>query len=235
MKRIFAALLLTIISFNAKAQRPDLPGQLLVDFGFNAWTSAPEGLDLKFFPSNTWSFSYMYDLPIGDGGWAFTPGIGLSLENYTFQENNTLISTINPLNDTRIVSVVDLNDEFGNNLNFQRSQLGLNYIDVPLEVRWFARRDNFSRGFRVAFGGRIGYRYSSYTKVKFKDPLGDNRMIKDRQALNFNRFRYGIQLRAGWSGIGIFGFYELSNKWETPPPGGQNTRTLTVGVTIAAF
>ena len=235
MKRILAAFIFTIVSFSTFGQRPDLPGQLLVDFGFNTWSSRPEGIDLKFFPSNTFNFTYYYDFPVGDGGWTISPGVGLSLEKYSFKNNKGLSSTINTTTGTRTIEVIDLNEEFGSNLSFSSSQLGMNYVEVPLEFRWFARRGQYSKGFRLAVGGKIGYNYSAYTRIKFKDALGDPRMIKDRQRLNFNRLRYGVQLRAGWSGFGVFGFYELSNKWETPPTGGANTRTLTIGISLTAF
>ena len=235
MKRIIAAFILIFISFAAQAQRPNLPGQLIVDFGFNSWGSRPDGLDLNFFPSNTFNFSYYYDIPLGDGGWTITPGIGLSLEKYDFKDNKTIVSNINSTAGTRTVDVVDLNEEFGANLSFKSSKLGMNYVDIPIEFRWFARRNQYSKGFRFAVGGKVGYNYSSFTRINFKDALGDNRMLKDRQNLNFNKFRYGVIGRVGWSGFGVFGFYELSDKWENPPVGGANTRTLTIGISLTAF
>lgn len=233
MKRILTILFLVIISVSAKAQRPDLPGQLLVDFGFNSWANTPTGLDLNWFKSKTVNMTYYYDIPIGNGGWTLTPGVGTSWEKYTFDNNSTLISTVN--NGQRIIQAVDLNDEFGANLNFQSSKLGLFYVEMPLEIRWYAKRNQYSKGFRVAVGGKIGYRYSSFTKLKFEDVLEDPRMVKDRQDLGFNRFRYGIQARVGWGGFGTFIFYELSDKFENAPLGGINTSTLTWGISLTAF
>lgn len=235
MKRLIALFSFIILSFSAQAQRPDLPGQLLVDFGFNSMLNAPTDIDLNFLPSNTFSFNYFYDFPVGEKGWTFSPGIGLSLEQFDFKNNKTLVSNINTSTGTRTIEVVDLSEELGSNLSFNKSQLGLNYIDIPIEFRWFANRNEYSKGFRLAVGGKVSYLYSSFTKVKFKDALGEGRMIKDRQTLGFNNFRYGAQVRAGWGGFGFFAFYELSKKWKTPPAGGADASALTIGLSLTAF
>lgn len=233
MKRILTLLFLITITFSAKAQRPDLPGQLLFDFGFNNWFDEPTGAELNWFQSKTVNMTYYYDLPIGNGGWTITPGLGMSWEKYSFDNNTTLVSSV--VNDQRIIRVTDLNDEFGDNLSFDKSKLGLFYIDLPLEIRWYAKRNQYSKGFRVGFGGKVSYMYSSFTKLKFEDVLEDPRMIKDRQKLGFDRLRYGLQLRAGWGGFGVFAFYELSDKFKNPPLGGVNTSTFTWGISLTGF
>lgn len=235
MKRIIAVFIFIIISFSVKAQRPDLPGQLIFDFGFNSWTSTPEGAELDWFESKTVNAAYFFDLPIGNGGWTFTPGVGMGWENYSFSNNSTIVPNLNTTTGARGVEFVDLNDEFGQNLSFNKSKLGLYYVDVPLEIRWYAKRNQYSRGFRVAVGGKVGYNYSSFTKLKFEDALDDRQMVKNRNNLNINNFRYSVHTRLGWGGFGVFFSYELSDKWKTPPTGGENTSTLTWGISITAF
>lgn len=233
MKRILSLLFLVTLSFSAYAQKPDLPGQLLFDFGFNSWSETPNDLSLDWYKSKTVNMTYYYDLPLGNGGFTFTTGLGTSWEKYTFDNNSTIVSRVN--NGNRIIDVVDLNDEFGQNLNFNSSKLGLFYVDLPIEFRWYAKRNQYSKGFRVAVGGKVSYRYSSFIKLKFEDVLGDPQMIKDRQNLGFDRLRYGAQLRIGWGGFGVFGFYELSDKFKTAPTGGLNTSTFTWGISLTGF
>lgn len=233
MKRILIVLSFIITSFSAQAQRPDLPGQLLVDLGFNTWANMPEDASLSWFESKTVNLTYYYDLPIGNGGWTFTPGVGMSWENYSFDNNTTLTADI--IDNTRTVRIQELGDKYGDNFKYNKSKLGLYYVDIPLELRWYAKRNQYSKGFRVAIGGKVGYNYSSFTKVKFEDALEDRRMLKDRLDLNINNFRYGVHTRVGWGGFGAFISYELSDKWKTPPPGGANTRTLTWGISFTGF
>jgi hypothetical protein len=234
--RKFGLLLVGIImlSYAAKAQRPDLPGSLIVDLGVNSWSSAPTDLKLNGFQSKTVNIIYYYDLAIGSRGLTFTPGIGLGLEKYSFDGDKTLTSTVNNTN-VRSVAVSDLSTVYPQANSFDKSKLGLNYLDVPLEFRYYTSKDNMSRGFRVALCAKVGVLYSSFTKVKFEDNAADRRMVKDRQDLGFNRFRYGIQSRIGFGGFSLFGYYELSDKFDTPPAGGVDTRTLTIGVSLTGF
>lgn len=224
-----------MLSYAAKAQRPDLPGSLIVDLGVNSWSSAPTNLKLNGFQSKTVNIIYYYDLAIGSRGLTFTPGIGLGLEKYSFEDDKTLTSTVNNNNNERSVAVSDLSTVHAQANSFDKSKLGLNYVDVPLEFRYYTSKDNMSRGFRVALGAKVGVLYSSFSKVKFEDNAADRRMVKDRQDLGFNRFRYGIQSRIGFGGFSLFGYYELSDKFDTPPAGGADTRTLTIGISLTGF
>jgi hypothetical protein len=218
----------------AFAQRPDLPGSLVIDLGVNSWSEKPTDAELNTFQSKTVNIIYYYDLPLGDNGWTLTPGIGLGLERYAFDNNTTLTSVVNNQNE-RIVSVTNLSTLLPTANSYDKSKLGLNYLDIPLELRYYTRKNDYSRGFRVALGLKAGILYSSFTKIKYEDTATDNRLERDRQQLGVNRFRYGVNARIGFGGFSFFGYYELSDKFETPPPGAADTRTLTFGISLTGF
>jgi hypothetical protein len=223
-----------IFGFSSMAQRPDLPGHLIFDFGLNSWSNTPVGASMDLWKSKDLNITYLYDLPIGDGGLTFTPGVGLSMEKFAFDNNTTLTSTISN-SGARTINVTQLETIYLNAKSFKRTKLSTNYVDVPLEFRWYARPGNYGQGFRVALGGKVGILYSSYTKVKMEDEARDPKMVKDRQELGVNPFRYGILARIGWGGIGFFGYYELSKKFDNPPPGGENTKTFSFGISLTGF
>lgn len=228
---LFGIVLLGSTSF---AQRLDLPGSLIIDVGLNSWFNSPTDLKLNVFQSKTVNIIYYYDLPVGNRGFTITPGIGLGLEKYSIRNDRTLTTTVNAQN-KRIVSITSLKDLIKNANSFGKSKVGMNYIDLPVEFRYYANKSNFSRGFRAALGLKAGILYSSFTKIRYKDAATSSRMVKDRQQLGLNRFRYGVNARVGFGGFGLFGFYEISNKFESAPAGGQNTRTLTIGISIVGF
>ncbi len=234
-KLLFAVVGLFFMSISAQAQRPDLPGALLVDIGLNSWSSAPTNISLNGFQSKTVNLTYYYDLPLGNRGFTFTPGIGLSFEKYSFKNNFTLTSSIDNAG-VRSIGTADLVNLAPNNpTTFGKSKLGLNYLDIPLEIRWYSSGNQYNRGFRAALGVKGGVLYSSFVKYRFEDAKGDKRLVKDRQELGFNRFRYGVQGRIGFGGFSIFGFYELSKKWDIAPAGGEDTKTLTIGISLTGF
>lgn len=216
------------------AQRPDLPGSLVIDLGLNSWSDLPTDLELNTFQSKTVNIIYYYDLPLGDRGFTITPGIGLGMERYTSDNNTTLISAVNNQNE-RVVSVAELSDLFPTANAFDKSKIGLHYLDIPLELRYYTSKNNYSRGFRAALGVKGGILYSSFTKIRYEDRATDKRLVKDRQQLGFNRFRYGINARVGFGGFSFFTFYELSKKFEIAPAGGADTRTITFGISLTGF
>jgi Outer membrane protein beta-barrel domain len=223
-----------IFGFTSMAQRPDLPGHLIFDLGLNSWSKTPVGADMNLWKSKDLNITYLFDLPLGDGGFTFTPGVGISLEKFAFDNNTTLTSTITN-SGARTIDVAQLETIYINAKSFERSKLATNYIDVPLEFRWYARGTNYGQGFRAAIGGKVGMLYSSYTKVKMEDEARDPKMVKDRQDYGVNQFRYGILARIGWGGIGMFSYFELSNKFDNPPPGGENTKTISFGISLTGF
>lgn len=234
MKKIALAVVALVMLGNiAKAQRPDLPGALIIDLGVNNMLNAPDDINTNIFQSKTVNITYFYDLPIGEGKFTFTPGIGLGLEKFSFKNNYTLESEIN--NGVLEVNPVDLADELSNVREFGKSKFAANYLDIPLEFRFYSRKNQYNRGFRAAIGGKVGVLYSSFTKFKYEDTRGDGHMVKNRADYGLNRFRYGVQARVGFGGFSLFGYYELSDKFDTPPPGGENTSNMTFGVALTGF
>lgn len=235
MKKILTAIFaLTLVMNVAQAQRPDLPGALIIDLGANVWSTTPDDISLNTFQSKTVNITYFYDLPLGDSKFTFTPGIGLGLEKVSFEDNFTLTSSIDNSGALN-VAAAPLTNTVNNVFEFGKSKLGMNYIDIPLEFRFYTRKNDYSRGFRAALGAKIGILYSSFTKYKYEDTLGQQNMVKDRGDYGINRFRYGIQARVGFQSISLFGYYELSEKFDTPPAGGSNINNLTFGIALTGF
>jgi len=235
MKKIlFAAVALMMIGNVAQAQRPDLPGALLIDLGVNNWSSTPDNISLNTFESKTVNITYYYDLPLGDSKFTFTPGIGLGLEKVSFKNNYTLVSNLDNNGNLNVASSL-LTDNIDNVLEFGKSKLGMNYVVIPLEFRFYSRKNQYSRGFRAAIGGKVGILYSTFSKYKWEDANGDKHMVKNRANYGVNRIRYGVQARVGFGGISLFGYYELSDKFDTPPAGGENINNLSFGISLTGF
>lgn len=233
-KSLLGVLGLVLMSLSVQAQRPDLPGALLVDIGVNSWSNTPTNISLNSFQSKTVNLTYYYDLPLGNNGFTFTPGIGLSLERYSIEDDFTFTSSVDA-SSVRTISATDINSLVSNPISFDKSKLALHYLDIPLELRYYKSKNQYNRGFRAALGIKAGVLYSSFVKYTYEDRGGDNRTVKDRQDLGLNRFRYGVQARVGFGGISLFGFYELSDKWDIAPAGGEDTKSLTFGISLTGF
>lgn len=183
------------------AASPDFPGSLQVSLGFNFLQDAPEQMDLGFWGSKSVSIYYLYSIRLGDSRFSFNPGFGVGLEKYSF-DNDVSLSNVPDSAQIQIMPIDGLGE-------IKKSKLAANYIDIPLELRFHLNKDNFKKSFKIAVGGKIGMRFSSHTKIKFEED-SENKIIKDKESFDLNRFRYGVHGRIGIGGFSLFYYQELS-------------------------
>jgi hypothetical protein len=221
------------------SRRPDIPGTFALEFGFNQDLSGPDQFSLGFFGSRTVNLYYQYDFRILNSSFSFVPGIGLSLERFKFTNDNTL-----GYNGTDLQSIVMVPPADAGFPNIRKSQLITNYVDVPVEIRYSTKPDDPARSFKISVGGRIGYMYDSFTKIKYKED-SEVKKLKDKQDFNLNKFRYGLTARIGVGNFSLFGYYNLSPLFEegkglsdilSPDTSVKNDfSTLTIGISLASF
>lgn len=212
-----------------KAARPDIPGDLFVDLGFNFLLDNPESLDMGFFGSKIVNLYYHWNIPIGKSHFSFSPGFGVGLEKYSFDRKNTLGR------DTDGETIVlDLENVFPGS-EIKRTKIAANYLDIPLEFRFHLNKEHHNEGFRVAVGGKVGLLFDGHTKVKYKEE-GDNKKWKQKDNFNLSRIRYGAHVRIGFPGVNFFGYYSLNELFESGKgPDDTTTSSFNVGVAIVAF
>jgi len=252
MKKILIILFITSISSTlfaqeeGKSSKPDIPGTLLIDLGFNFLNNAPESMDTKFFGSKTINLYYQYEFPIGESKFSFNPGIGIGVDKYSFDKPvgifNSAEEIITGTGDDQVttynhsVSIESLANNFPRASSFDKSSLSVTYLDVPLEFRFNTNPDDKSRSFKVGLGARIGLRLSSKAKVKYKED-GNTVRFKNKQNFDMNSLRYGASARVGIGWFNLFYYHNLSDLFKTakgPTPDTAITN-YTVGLTISGF
>src|SRR4051794_23760732 len=98
VRSVFGLLLVILISFSSFAQtkkvpRPDIPGFLIIDFGFNQTQHKPADFKTKFIGSHTLNLYYQYPIRFGKSKFSFNPGVGFSFERFKMKNNYTLLET----------------------------------------------------------------------------------------------------------------------------------------------
>lgn len=244
IKKLAGIIILSGISFMALSQqktstkktsaRPDIPGTFVVELGLNRDISGPSDFSIGLWGSRTVNVYYQYDFRILKSGFSFVPGIGLSLERYKFKNNYTLDYTTSTSGELTMVSPDDATVP-----DIRKSQLITNYVDVPVEIRYTLNPDDPSRSFKVAVGGRIGYLFDSFTKVKYKEN-SEVKKYKDKQDFNLTQFRYGLTGRIGFGNFSLFGYYNLTPLFEEGKGLKENNlsndfNTLTIGISLSSF
>jgi hypothetical protein len=237
-----------------KTGRPDIPGTFTLELGINRLTEKPNELKYGFWGSRSLNVYYQYDMRIGKSKFSFHPGIGLGMERLKFVNSrqyfsNDTISLSNPtlmfdnagntmfvdaghfIYDGDTLGQIDLSGSF----RAKKSMLSMNYLDIPVELRFSTKPDDPARSFKIAIGGRAGYLLNAHTKIKYRED-GEVKKLKTYQAYNLSRFRYGVYMKVYLGNFALFGYYNLNTLFEDKKgPAQTQAQTYTIGISLASF
>lgn len=251
---LVAAASAAVAQESKSGRRPDMPGNFVIDFGFNRLVEEPNELKYGFWGSRTANVYYLYDIRIGQSKFSLHPGIGLGMERYKFQRfkeflpSDTIQRNVPTLGydaegNTRFIEAVRTiydGDTLGQpnwsgSYSTKKSMLVMNYLDIPLEVRYSLNPDDPSRSVKFALGGRVGYLLGSHTKLKYEED-GDTKKIKNKQRYNLNPFRYSAYARFYIGNFSFFGYYNFSPVFKDDTgPMQTKTTSYTVGISISGL
>ena len=217
-----------------KAGRPDLPGDLMIEFGFNWVQEHPTGIGFNTTGSRTFNAYYLWDKNIGESAFSIHPGFGIGTEKYKFQDKLTL-GYGQDSEGNKEVQFVHLDSIYGLRTEYKKSQINTNYFDIPIEIRWRSRIYDPKRSFKVALGGKVGFLFDSKTKVKYSSD-GEKKTAKQKENFELNQIRYGSYLRLGFGGFSAYGYYSISDLFKKDK-GPMNTTMypFTFGLSLALF
>tara|TARA_A100000164_G_scaffold348335_1_gene350441 strand:+ start:146 stop:835 length:690 start_codon:yes stop_codon:yes gene_type:complete len=229
MKKGFGLIILCINYFfgfgqeEKRLQQPDIPGDIMLDLGFNSLMNNNELINTKIFPSRSFGIYYMAKRLLSDQ-FFFNPAIGLTFEKIGFADRANY-----QLNDLKIISW----DTVGVGV-LKRNRLAITYLEAPLEFRFYPKKTLNGEGFFVSFGGILGLKIGAKTKIKYK--LGGVN-LKEINAANFglSDFRYGIVARIGFEKVNAFMKYYLSDVWRKAPIAQGTSSQFTFGINLTGF
>jgi hypothetical protein len=246
MKRFTIVILLNLIAvFSLFAQerektpiggRPNIKGDLFLELGFNTLNNKPSELNTEFFKSRTFNVYYQYPINIfGEkSGFSFNPGIGIASDKFAFTGGEALFN--NPEVGPNSSQLLPVTEVYGDNIKVGTNNVGVNFLEVPLEFRYHFNRNNYDKSIRLALGGKVGYLFQAQTKIAYNDSDGLERKIKDRQSFGFNEFRYGAYARLGFPGFNLWGYYGLNEVFQkNKGPFNTQATQFNFGVSIALF
>lgn len=231
---IFSTLFIANDTFaqdNPEQGRPNVPGVFMIDVGFNMFQDHPDTLETGFWGSKVVNLSYLFEFKLTENIY-FLPGFGLGLNKYRFENQVTLATTFDNPDQTLVVG---LEEYIGEEPNYEKSKLAVNYVEVPLEFRFYSNPDDKTSSFKIGIGGKIGVMYSSHTKINynFNDHLNK---LKSKEDFNINRLRYGVLGRVGYGVFGLFGYYSLNSLFEEDAGfGTDEMNTISFGISVVGF
>ena len=103
-------------------------------------------------------------------------------------------------------------------------------IDIPLEVRFHADKENRRKSFKVAVGGKFGVRYDVHNKIKYEES-DITKKVKNHENYNVPNFRYGLYGRLGIAGIHFYYYYSLTEFFDNKKgPDETQANTMMIGL-----
>ncbi len=217
-----------------KVGRPDIPGDLMIEFGFNWMQDHPTGYSFNTMKSRTFNAYYLYDINIGKSSFSVHPGLGIGTEKYAFADDITIGYGLN-LSGERELQFIPLERIYGLKAEFKKSQINPNYFDIPLEIRWRSNKNDPKSSIKVTLGGKFGVLFDSKTKVKYEDD-GEKKTDKDKQNFELNPIRYGTYLKLGAGGFSAYYYYSISEVFNKDKgPMGTTMYPMTFGLSLALF
>ena len=177
---------------------PDIPGRLIVDFGFNRLSNNAPALQTGFWGSKSLGLYYMKTFELNER-MSFNVSLGLGTEKHAFTEDISLRHQTNEATGIDEVVIDSLGFEPGKN------KIAQTFLDIPVEFRYYPGASSPSEGnFFIALGGSAGIQMASHMKLKYE--AIDGRTIKEKTKDDFglSNFRYGVHGRIGFRGVNIF-------------------------------
>lgn len=202
-----------------------------VELGMNSWVNADRqfgvpagynGLELRQEKSMSIALNVLQkDFQFGHSNLWFTTGLGVTWNNYRFQNN----ISVNPT--TPITTTADT----ASNLKYVKSKLVASYLMAPLMFEVFTSK-NPKKAFHIGAGALVGLRLGSHTKQKYEDN-GKVYKPKTYDDFNLNPFRYGARVALGYHHFNVFADYYMSTLFKDKK--GPTLYPVNVGITLAGF
>jgi hypothetical protein len=191
------------------------------------------GFKSSWFNPNV-GFYFMYDLPIGNTGFSFAPGLG-----FTFSKVNLDGSILRADSAGTYFENAARSNYFGANSRFTRyegSSFYTSWIEAPIEIRWRSKPLNGRNRLKVAVGARVGIRMASNSKIDYIDPVLGEQTNKQNPFRGINGLRYGATFRIGYGAVNLFGYYGMSQLIkDSENTRGHDLRQYSIGISITGL
>ncbi len=213
-----------IFAVNNQYKKPS-KDYLLLQVGFNTW-NLPAGSKIDLSQRGHDLGAYLcYDFPLARKNFSFALGAGIGSGNiYLHNQSISLADT----------SRANLYANFVTDTSYKRFKLSLNYLEFPLEFRYFGNNDNRNRGFKFAIGAKVGTLLNAHTKGFTATNIGNFRE-KENNRRFFETWRIVPMARIGWGNFSIYGSYQVNELFKPVNIQGVGVKPISFGISIGGL
>jgi hypothetical protein len=199
---------------------------IYLDFTENTWVSRPDGITTRFI-SGGFNANLFYEIFLVRNVFTFAPGISYS--NVTVKNNADVTYEPrdgDPRGYTALVPIEGGRD-------YRISKISTSYFDIPLEFHLRIKPEQRGRNLWLSPGFRMGWMIGNFWKYDGDNAGGDNVKFKSYRIENFEKFHYGVSLRAGYYKFGGYMYYSLVDLFKQDA--GTPLRPFSVGLSLTPF
>lgn len=171
----------------------------LIQLSHDRWTNVPDSVDMK----NTGrglGLYLMYDFPIKKSNFSFGAGVGVRFSNVYFSKEKMVLDS---RTDRIIFQAADS--------AIKGNKFSTNYLEIPLELRFFANKENRNKGFKFALGAKVGFAGIGGSHYKERVPVSGKFISEVTKTKRFNQsWRLTPTARIGWGNFSVFAEYTVT-------------------------
>jgi hypothetical protein len=195
----------------------------MLQFGMAGW-GKPDEITTKGF-SRTFNGYFLFDFPFKSNprlSVAVGPGIGT--DNIFFDQMTVDLNNRNGVTFTRDTIV-----------KYKKHKLVTGYVEAPVEIRYSTNPENMNKGWKLAFGVKVGTMIDAKMKSKIDlDATGTGGYFtKEKDKRFFNTTRFALIGRVGYGNISVFGSYTVTDFFKEGQ--GPVVRPFSVGLTLSGL
>lgn len=228
MKKIILVLALGLFAVSSFAQSASESTIKRISLGYDIynsfWLNMPLGVDTRSINQGINVFA-MYNHDLNENGLSVAAGLGISSENLFLKDY--YVADIYNVNEVEIIPLPS-------GITAARSKMNFTYLDIPLELRLQTENN-----LRFGLGFKFGILMDSKTYRKgdaFSDTgadLGYTEIVKYKDINQLEKYRFGVQLRAGYKWVQVYGYYALNKVFIADK--GPQMQPIQVGITFMPF
>ena len=211
--RYYLSLIVFLLTLCVEAQQETVKPQVVdslyredqfyLNFSFNNLQKSPSGLKQNKI-SPMVAFGFLRDMPINKNRtWSFAAGLGYSL---------------NVLNDNLFIdnSSGNMSYQVNTQISYDKNKLTLQYIDLPIEIRWRTSTFDSHEFWRIYTGMKLSYLV--YNKYSF---VSETERLSITKNSDLNRIQYGVYIAMGRNTWNFYAYYGLNPLFKSASIGGE--------------
>ena len=166
---------------------------------------------------------YMYDIPIKNSRVSIAPGLGF--RHVSLYHNSFMIEDANGTSFTAIADYKDNDD-------YKKHKLATNYIEIPVELRFFSKPGKSGKVVKAAVGFRGSFKLTAVNKETNKEN-DYYKKFKTKGYKDVNTFQAGPTLRVGYGGFNVFAYYGVLDVFKKDR--GPSLTPFSIGISITSL